>query len=106
MGIGVTMMNLFIAVLCVAYDEAAKKAQIAFMEARASIVLDQHAFRNGLQYVKKCLKSIRGRRQTASQAMEAVEVEDMNITSSLTAIDIMHTDVSHGRFLWFVRPTD
>jgi len=105
--IGVTMMNLFIAVLCVAYDEAAQKAQIAFMEARASIVLDQHAFRNGIRCVKKCLNRKRGGSKTARMAMEAVDVEaDMDITHSLTAADIMHADASHNTFLWFVRPTD
>jgi len=50
--IGVTMMNLFVAILCVAYDDAARKAQLAFMESRASFVLDAQAIRRGFRRVR------------------------------------------------------
>lgn len=44
---GISMMNLFVAMLCVSYDEAAKRAPLAFVRSVAGIVLDQQAARKG-----------------------------------------------------------
>merc|ERR1712039_270407 len=46
---GITMMNIFIAVLCEAYAGAHENAQAAFLLSRAGIVLDMHATRKGLE---------------------------------------------------------
>lgn len=44
---GVSMMNLFVAMLCVSYSAAAERAPLAFERSRAHIVLDQYAARKG-----------------------------------------------------------
>merc|ERR1712008_36419 len=100
--IGVTMMNLFVAVLCVAYDEAAKNAAIAFTESRANIVLDQHAIRKGIKYVKKCLR----RKMRCMSHIDGIDCSRHSQTSNFAAVDVMHHELSHSQFLWFVRPAD
>jgi len=84
--IGVTMMNIFIAILCVAYDDAAQKAQLAFMESRASFVLDAHAIRRGFRCVQMCL----GRRaccccrnKGGGEDMEEVEKPETNFDAGI-----------------------
>lgn len=46
---GLSMMNLFVAMLCLSYSQAAENAWFSFMQSRAGIVLDQHAIRLGLR---------------------------------------------------------
>jgi putative Mn2+ efflux pump MntP len=115
--VSVTMMNLFIAVLCVAYDDAAKRAHMAFMESLASIVLDQHAIRKGILYVRKCrcLKRRRSRNVVrAGQDSEELE-EDPDVVQDqvrekksvmLTALDVVKSGSMDSTFLWIVRPSD
>jgi hypothetical protein len=50
----VTMMNLFIAMLCLSYSMAADKAVQGFLRSRACIVLDLHAIRFGAKRLWKC----------------------------------------------------
>eukprot|EP00928_Gymnodinium_smaydae_P011725 TRINITY_DN14299_c0_g2_i1.p1 TRINITY_DN14299_c0_g2~~TRINITY_DN14299_c0_g2_i1.p1 ORF type:complete len:929 (+),score=117.25 TRINITY_DN14299_c0_g2_i1:38-2824(+) len=45
--IGLTMMNLFVAVLCLAYDKAARNADFAFARNMARLLLDHEAMRIG-----------------------------------------------------------
>merc|ERR1712032_356190 len=54
--IGVSLMNLFLAVLCVAYTEARDKAHISFQSSRTEMVLDQHAVRAGSARICCCLR--------------------------------------------------
>jgi hypothetical protein len=54
--IGVTMMNLFIAMLCLSYEEAAHHVNLTFAKSRVNIVLDQHAVCYGLSLLRdKCV---------------------------------------------------
>jgi len=48
---GLTMMNLFVAILCLSYSQAAENAWYCFMRSRANIVLDQHAVRVGVSTI-------------------------------------------------------
>jgi len=47
--VGVSLMNLFVAMLCESYVNAVGRAHWAFMRAKAHLVLDQQAVRMGLQ---------------------------------------------------------
>merc|ERR1712008_446726 len=51
----VSLMNLFLAMLCVSYSEAYQVAHLEFMRSRARIVLDQHAVRVGITRSLCCL---------------------------------------------------
>jgi len=55
----VTMMNLFIAMLCLSYSTAAENAETAFLKSRANIVLELHAMHMGarrLATICRCRK--------------------------------------------------
>eukprot|EP00931_Biecheleriopsis_adriatica_P023768 TRINITY_DN14940_c0_g1_i6.p1 TRINITY_DN14940_c0_g1~~TRINITY_DN14940_c0_g1_i6.p1 ORF type:complete len:909 (+),score=105.95 TRINITY_DN14940_c0_g1_i6:254-2728(+) len=47
---GLSLMNVFIAVLCDKYSKAEQHAEAAFVRERARMILDKHAIRQGLQY--------------------------------------------------------
>merc|ERR1719235_3009325 len=48
----VTMMNLFIAMLCLSYSIEADNAQNGFLRSRACIVLDLHAIKAGAEWIR------------------------------------------------------
>merc|ERR1712129_217347 len=73
--IGVTMMNLFIAVLCKAYGDAVTTVQLTFMESRTSNILDQRAIRKGVKHVKTCLCRRRNRIKEERDRLSSVEEE-------------------------------
>jgi ankyrin repeat protein len=65
--IGVTMMNIFIAVLGEAYSAAHESAEGAFLRSRAGIVLDIHAARTGF----KCCRALFARRRRGIVDLDA-----------------------------------
>merc|ERR1712176_1383454 len=48
--VGITMMNLFIAMLCLSYSRATEKARLDFMRSRCCMVLDLYAARLGTNF--------------------------------------------------------
>jgi len=62
---GLSMMNLFVAMLCLSYSQAAENAWFSFMQSRAGIVLDQHAIRLGLKRLAGKILCCRCCRRTA-----------------------------------------
>merc|ERR1719387_2136953 len=52
----VTMMNLFIAMLCLSYSTAAANAETAFLKSRTNIVLDLHAMHCGARRLAKIIR--------------------------------------------------
>lgn len=99
--IGVALMNLFLAILCLAYSEAYERAHLTFMKARVHIVLDQHAVRCGLSQLC-CTKRSHGQAksvgntQTSKGSFFAFASPNLRRTLALTD----HHDALTG-FLWF-----
>merc|ERR1712129_183489 len=54
--IGVSLMNLFLAMLCLSYTLAYEQAHRSFMKALANIVIDQHAVRVGTARLCCCCR--------------------------------------------------
>jgi len=54
---GVTMINIFVAVLCEAYSVINATADAMYLLSRAGIVLDMHALRTGLQLISNLIRS-------------------------------------------------
>jgi len=80
--INVSMMNLFIAILCVSYAHAREKAEQAFVRSRAHTVLDLHAIRQGLRALQSlCRCNCKARRHGQEEkpvsraSLSAVEFE-------------------------------
>lgn len=77
--VGVTLMNLFIAMLCLAYNRATENAWLTFMAYRAGVVIDLEAFQSGLKTLRKLLcrpfkrgrkKSLDGRPRTGTESLD------------------------------------
>jgi len=107
--IGVSLMNLFLAMLCVSYDAAHRAADLSFMRSRARIVLDQHAVRVGLARFLSCFQKqpseiaekivFGGRKGSDFDCSRSVSVK-----SAQSANMVSHKPTSV--FLWFAKPTE
>jgi hypothetical protein len=64
----VTMMNLFIAMLCLSYDKAAQNAETAFLKSRAYTILDLHAMYIGARRLAKIVGCRKSRRRRLSDS--------------------------------------
>mmetsp|Transcript_17691 Transcript_17691/g.41528 ORF Transcript_17691/g.41528 Transcript_17691/m.41528 type:complete len:865 (+) Transcript_17691:110-2704(+) len=72
--VGVSMMNLFVAVLCRSYVKAAEGAMLSFMRNRACVVLDMHAVRLGLSLL--CCRRFRHDSNWRAKDDQATSIED------------------------------
>eukprot|EP00928_Gymnodinium_smaydae_P058963 TRINITY_DN4217_c0_g5_i1.p1 TRINITY_DN4217_c0_g5~~TRINITY_DN4217_c0_g5_i1.p1 ORF type:complete len:933 (-),score=111.95 TRINITY_DN4217_c0_g5_i1:379-3177(-) len=55
---GLSMMNLFIAMLCLSYANATEVATTAFMKSRALAMIDHYAYRSGLLSLKSLFRRV------------------------------------------------
>lgn len=108
--VGVSIMNLFVAILCSKYDEAASVAQRMYMRARAQIVLDQVAVRTGIRVIRKCSRKARlmeaGRASTSSKRSQRfLDVHTSESSARMTAQSFLDLDNQCFRnpFLWYVK---
>jgi len=98
-------MNLFVAMLCVSYSEAAARAPLTFVRSTAGIVLDQHAARRGLRKLCCCCRSrtrsfsllLRRAESGASSASFTSKTEDWSMGQDVA-------DQSHD-YIWFSQPS-
>jgi len=108
--IGVSLMNLFLAMLCVSYSAAHDAAHLSFMRCRAHIVLDQHAVRVGLtrflcRFKKESAEKIVYRGTTNT---EQINTDSMSrSTPRISANSLFDSGGSSKQaFLWFAKQTD
>eukprot|EP00928_Gymnodinium_smaydae_P033101 TRINITY_DN23808_c0_g1_i2.p1 TRINITY_DN23808_c0_g1~~TRINITY_DN23808_c0_g1_i2.p1 ORF type:complete len:684 (-),score=57.86 TRINITY_DN23808_c0_g1_i2:408-2459(-) len=75
---GLSMMNLFIAMLCLSYANAMEVATKAFMKSRALAMIDHFAYRSGVRTLKKTFRMLfpRRTRKAATIEVECSEVEE------------------------------
>jgi len=96
--IGVSLMNLFLAVLCVAYTQARNKAHLSFMRSRTKVVMDQHAIRAGAARIGCYLQ-----RQTTKKLIYPRSASEMHMARAYTLPGSMFAP-THA-FLWIAKPT-
>jgi hypothetical protein len=103
--VGISMMNLFVAVLCISYAKAHEKAEQAFTRSRACIVLDLHSIRVGFQSLQAafCIRrsrvltqrvSVRGRSEARAKPFRgrSKEVDTGPCVSSATMLEMSTMD--------------
>merc|ERR1712032_107975 len=103
--IGVSLMNLFLAMLCLTYENAHHQAHLSFQRSRTKIVLDQHAVRLGTARLcfikrKRTEKLVYGR-----SSSEFCVTKSSSADRATTSAKLMNEDdaVSRKAFLWFAR---
>jgi len=108
--VGVTMMNLFIAMLCFEYTEAKDNVEFAFLHERASMVLDQQALQRGLAHMnmtkRRSSSNVRGPATPGTDHTISMSSTDLRISRStaVSAKEILQSDSSNAIFFWYVRP--
>jgi len=77
--LGLSMMNLFIAMLCLSYEVAAQQAKRKFMQCRAVIVLDQTAERTGIgrMFCNFCRRRKQHRGDSALKSTTEADLSDL-----------------------------
>jgi len=105
--IGVSLMNLFLAMLVMSYSLAHEGAHLSFMRSLANIVLDQHAVRVGTARLCCCC-----RQQQTEKLVYGCSGSDYDVGGSVKSFKIsaeMMPDVgasSKKAYLWFAKQTD
>jgi len=98
--IGLSMMNLFIAMLCLSYSEAYARAPLEFMRTRADLSVDYHAMALGANSVCCCWRHRRVRfGRTNSRHDSSLGSRDSDTTQS--TLDSMRS-VSSSKINWRV----
>jgi len=106
--IGVSLMNLFLAMLCVSYTTASEMSSRSFMKSRLSMVLDQHATRVGVARLCCCPS------HSTAQMVYGSTNSEYDISQSNSALRSSSTsatklpdaaDVSRKAFLWYTVQT-
>jgi hypothetical protein len=77
----VTMMNLFIAMLCLSYSTAAANAETAFLRSRTNIVLDLHAMHCGARRLVRIAQCRKRRRLPDSGSGATSSASDAAVSS-------------------------
>jgi len=94
--IGLTMMNLFVAVLCLAYDSAARNADFAFARNRARLLLDHEAMRIGSRTLKKLCR----RRNPAQSSKDFDALALRQRQPSSVGLDPREKADETNRYVW------
>jgi len=102
--VGVLMMNLFVAILCLSYSRAAEKAWLSLMRSRANIVLDQHAIRVGMEIVFCPRRAIKKRRSNSHGVGRKTSTLSIENTTSGNLADQL--EEARSAYIWFARPGD
>merc|ERR1712176_1021860 len=92
--VGITMMNLFIAMLCLSYSRATEKAKLDFMRSRCCMVLDLYAARLGTKLFLQpfCLCCCRRRRRLPHRSA-------LNLRSNSNS-DLLDGTQTGMRYIW------
>mmetsp|Transcript_27823 Transcript_27823/g.64862 ORF Transcript_27823/g.64862 Transcript_27823/m.64862 type:complete len:244 (-) Transcript_27823:180-911(-) len=102
--VGLLMMNLFVAMLCLSYSQAAEGAWLSFMRSRANIVLDQHAIRVGMEIVFCPRRAIKKRRSNSHGVGRKTSTLSIENTTSGNLADQL--EEARSAYIWFARPGD
>jgi len=100
--IGVSLMNLFLAMLCLTYSNAHDAAHLSFLRSQLNLVLDQHAVRVGTARLFFCS---RRRRHNTEKLIYRHSAGDLGITKSGAVVRASADAFRHDKqaFLWFAK---